>query len=319
MFQTSFKYYKSRNPVPTFEDVFVIGMKHPNLQPVQLNHIDGGHILGLHPTTEWKVYELSTRPGLLVLANPFTCEGQRYWMMRSLVNYPMYPNTTNRSNVNQSSRDTEHSWWEMLRSIPHLTERRKYAKLLRWATLGYQYDWTNKVYDEARKEPFPSELGALVRYVATVLGYDRFSPEAAIVNYYPIGSTLAGHTDHSEDDQNAPLFSFSFGQPAVFLIGGTTRDEEPDAILLRSGDIVIMTGASRQCYHAVPRICTDSELPEEMGRSAERWEKPDSFKEHCTDETWVDAQQYIQYSRININVRQVLRENQLTLQPSRLI
>uniref|UniRef100_A0A182M8L5 Fe2OG dioxygenase domain-containing protein n=1 Tax=Anopheles culicifacies TaxID=139723 RepID=A0A182M8L5_9DIPT len=316
MFQTAFKYYKSRNPPPTFENVLFIGMDNPNLQPVQLNCSDESNFWGLRPPKEWKVYELSTRPGLIMLANPFSCAGQRHWMMRCLVDYPTYPNTTNLSNLNQTNREAGNSWWEMLRSIPNATERRKYAKQLRWATLGYQYDWTNKVYDEARKERFPSELCVLVKYVATALGYDRFSPEAAIVNYYPIGSTLAGHTDHSEDDQLAPLFSFSFGQPAVFLIGGTTRDEQPDAILLRSGDIVVMTGASRQCYHAVPRVCTDAELPKECGNSAERWEETDSLqKQPDTDEILDEVQQYIQYSRININVRQVLKENQHTLQP----
>ncbi|XP_052899796.1 nucleic acid dioxygenase ALKBH1 isoform X2 [Anopheles moucheti] len=312
MFQTSFKYYKSKNPPPTFENVLVIGMDHPNLHP--LRHIDGSNCLGLKPPREWKVYELSTRPGLLLLANPFTCEGQRHWMMRSLVDYPMSPNTTNQSNIAQLNQDVGDSWWETLRSIPDVTERRKFAKQLRWVTLGYQYDWTNKVYDETRKESFPSELASLVRYVATVLRYERYSPEAAIVNYYPIGSTLAGHTDHSEDDQIAPLFSFSFGQPAVFLIGGATREERPDAVLLRSGDIVVMTGASRQCYHAVPRVFTDSELVEEMGHSAKRWNATDSLMVQRIDETWREVEQYIQYSRININVRQVLRENQLTLQ-----
>ncbi|XP_053668464.1 nucleic acid dioxygenase ALKBH1 [Anopheles marshallii] len=317
MFQISFKYYKSRNPPPTFENVIVIGMDHPNLhQSVQLSHIDGSNCLGLKPPKEWKLYHLSTRPGLLLLANPFTCEGQRHWMMRSLVDYPAPPNTTNQSNIAQCATNRG-SWWETLRRIPNVTERQKFAKQLRWVTLGYQYDWTNKVYDEARKESFPSELASLVRYVATVLQYERFSPEAAIVNYYPIGSTLAGHTDHSENDQMAPLFSFSFGQPAVFLIGGTTRDERPDAVLLRSGDIVVMTGASRQCYHAVPRVFTDSELVEEMGHSAERWEATDDERiVQRIDETWHEVQQYIQYSRININVRQVLRENQLTLQPA---
>ncbi|XP_052899795.1 nucleic acid dioxygenase ALKBH1 isoform X1 [Anopheles moucheti] len=315
MFQTSFKYYKSKNPPPTFENVLVIGMDHPNLHESEpLRHIDGSNCLGLKPPREWKVYELSTRPGLLLLANPFTCEGQRHWMMRSLVDYPMSPNTTNQSNIAQLNQDVGDSWWETLRSIPDVTERRKFAKQLRWVTLGYQYDWTNKVYDETRKESFPSELASLVRYVATVLRYERYSPEAAIVNYYPIGSTLAGHTDHSEDDQIAPLFSFSFGQPAVFLIGGATREERPDAVLLRSGDIVVMTGASRQCYHAVPRVFTDSELVEEMGHSAKRWNATDSLMVQRIDETWREVEQYIQYSRININVRQVLRENQLTLQ-----
>ena len=40
------------------------------------------------------------------------------------------------------------------------------------------------------------------------------------------------------------------GNAAIFLIGGRTRDTEPIAILLRSGDVVIMSGPEcRRAYH----------------------------------------------------------------------
>lgn len=57
--------------------------------------------------------------------------------------------------------------------------------------------------------------------------------QAAIVNYYPIGTTLAGHTDHSEINLEAPLFSFSFGQTAIFLLGGKTKEQKPAAMFLK--------------------------------------------------------------------------------------
>ena len=44
------------------------------------------------------------------------------------------------------------------------------------------------------------------------------------------------------------------GQSCVFLLGGRTRETEPTAMLLRSGDVVIMSGEARRCYHGVPRI-----------------------------------------------------------------
>uniref|UniRef100_A0A182PI01 Fe2OG dioxygenase domain-containing protein n=1 Tax=Anopheles epiroticus TaxID=199890 RepID=A0A182PI01_9DIPT len=315
MFQTAFKYYKAKTPPPSFGEVIPIGSNHPKLESVPLPHADAKSFTGLLPPSEWKVYELSGHPGLLVVLNPFTPTAQRYWMVRCLADYPSHPNTTNQIGARQLIEDVGCSWWELLQTIRSPVEQRKFAKSLRWVTLGYQYDWTRKVYDEARREAFPSDLGTMVRYVAAVLGYDRFSPEAAIVNYYPIGATLAGHTDHSEDDQTAPLFSFSFGQPAVFLIGGTSREERPDAILLRSGDIVVMSGASRLCYHAVPRVCTDVELPAVLGTSAARWQGEDAALPR-DDVLWSDVEQYIQYSRININVRQVLKANQQTLQRS---
>jgi len=56
----------------------------------------------------------------------------------------------------------------------------------------------------------PSDLCALSQYVAGAVGYTEYSAEAAIVNFYPPGSTLAGHTDHSEFDRLSPIISFRF-------------------------------------------------------------------------------------------------------------
>ena len=65
-----------------------------------------------------------------------------------------------------------------------------------------------------------------------------------------------GHTDHSEDNLSAPLLSISLGQPAIFLIGGSSLATVPAAILLKSGDILLMERESRLAYHAVPKILT---------------------------------------------------------------
>ena len=51
----------------------------------------------------------------------------------------------------------------------------------------------------------------------------------------------------------------SFGQDAIFLLGGPTKATEPTPILLRSGDICVMSGPARLAYHAVPRILHPSE------------------------------------------------------------
>ena len=42
----------------------------------------------------------------------------------------------------------------------------------------------------------------------------------------------------------------SIGSAAIFLLGGMTRNVEPIPILLRSGDVVIMSGPEcRRAYH----------------------------------------------------------------------
>lgn len=44
----------------------------------------------------------------------------------------------------------------------------------------------------------------------------RFVPEAAIVNYYHLDSTLSGHTDHSEKDLSIPLLSIRLDNIPTF-------------------------------------------------------------------------------------------------------
>lgn len=84
--------------------------------------------------------------------------------------------------------------------------------------------------------------------------------------YAEVKDTLMAHVDRSEVCATSPLVSIScvavlslgshsedlcrLGNAAVFLIGGLTRDTEPTPILLRSGDVVIMSGpACRRAYH----------------------------------------------------------------------
>ena len=106
---------------------------------------------------------------------------------------------------------------------------------------------------------------------------------------------------------------FSLGNAAVFLIGGSTRDEEPIPILLRSGDAVVMAGprcrrayhgrvsfkvslrisiSDAMCFQGVPRILERS-LPGHL--------QPGN--EHSSD--WDVFGRYMQTTRINVNVRQV--------------
>ena len=65
------------------------------------------------------------------------------------------------------------------------------------------------------------------------------------------------------------LSNCSFGQSAVFLIGGETKSVRPSALLLQSGDIVIMSGPSRTVFHGVPKVVSpsaDTLVPETLSR-----------------------------------------------------
>ncbi|XP_058818592.1 nucleic acid dioxygenase ALKBH1 [Topomyia yanbarensis] len=344
MFDQAFKFYKARNPPPSFENVIDLCKHDGNGLDSRLKDISSSiaqnvSFPGIINSSSWRVFELVGRPGLLFISNPFTKRAQRYWIRRSLCDYPQTPNRTNIPNSvfekYSDGHETQFDWWNVAQSIEEPTERNKFLKSLRWTTLGYHYDWTNKVYDDAARAEFPADLASMCHHFAAVLGFQQFHPQAAIVNYYPVGSTLAGHTDHSERNLEAPLFSFSFGQPAVFLIGGPSKDERPDALLLRSGDVIVMTRASRLCYHAVPRVFPDSaELVQQLWAEEQEQQEgqsslggPEVQTIVCssspisTTAVWNDCRStgssqrhhfvdYISNSRININIRQVLNEGE---------
>ncbi len=56
------------------------------------------------------------------------------------------------------------------------------------------------------------DLSLLCGTISRVLGFSDFQAEAAIVNFYHQTSTLSGHTDHSEPNNEAPLISIRYVQ-----------------------------------------------------------------------------------------------------------
>lgn len=161
------------------------------------------------PPKQWKIYEIKGRPGLIFIKNPFTQHGQRYWIARCLRDYPKAPHAVN-LNSKYFNEEVINDWWSYLQNTTKLDSKEK-SRIkygMRWATLGYHHDWDTKIYSEEKRNKFPDDLAALSAYIAEILGYQNYSAEATIVNFYPLGTTLAGHTDHSEKNLEAPLFSF---------------------------------------------------------------------------------------------------------------
>ena len=252
------------------------------------------------------MFEFKDKPGLILIKNPFTSVGQRYWIRKLLKEFTKHPNPNNLLPSRFNSKVIE-DFWESLSNEPDEQQRKLIKKSMRWSTLGYHYDWTNKVYEANYKNEFPQELHKLVSTIADALGFVSYKSEAAIINFYPIGSTLSAHTDHSEFFLDSPLFSISFGQSAIFLIGGLERENETLPILLNSGDVLIMSAESRLCYHAVPRVFNsdchywnsneDSTYCEELAKN--------DVNECLKNEEWQQFEKYLIDSRINVNVRQV--------------
>lgn len=117
--------------------------------------------------------------------------------------------------------------------------------------------------------------------------------------------------------------SFSFGQDALFLLGGLTKATKPVCLSLHSGDVCIMYGDCRLVYHAVPRILPasleslkhrfnfsstsdicENKSPKEIDISSQEVCEVKATSRQGVN--WELFDQYLQCTRINMNVRQVL-------------
>ncbi|KAI3733345.1 hypothetical protein L6452_12788 [Arctium lappa] len=168
---------------------------------------------------------------------------------------------------------------------------------LRWSTLGLQFDWSKRSYNVSLPHnKIPDALCLLAKKMAApaMSVGEEFQPEAAIVNYFGSGDMLGGHLDDMEADWSKPIVSMSLGCKAIFLLGGKSRNDEPLAMFLRSGDIVLMSGEARERFHGVPRVFTDTENAE-IG----------ALEKQFSGENDICYLEYIKTSRININIRQV--------------
>jgi len=127
--------------------------------------------------------------------------------------------------------------------------------------------------------------------------------------------------------------SSSFGQRAIFLIGGETKEIAPIPLILESGDVVVMSGKSRLSYHGVPKVTksitepwlssnSDISNDTDSDATATKKRKLDDDEVNCCCEVcdmcsrfdatfepcvWSDfLEKYISRCRVNLNIRQVL-------------
>ncbi|XP_050548142.1 nucleic acid dioxygenase ALKBH1 isoform X2 [Daktulosphaira vitifoliae] len=286
MFKEKFKYYKNLDYSVNEPDLIDVDKINDERKYLVNHEFDCEFLSGLGLNSnvfEWKCYNFIKKPGLVIIRNPFTKKGEKTWIQRCVASYTRKPNILNIDAHNMLKTDED--WWTTVNKTGDILLKNK----LRWATLGYHHNWNTKIYSESARSEFPSELAELSRTIIKLLNFpDEFVAEAAIINFYHLSSTLCGHTDHSEINISAPLLSISFGLSAIFLIGGSTLDKNAFGILLKTGDIVIMSGESRLSFHGIPKVLpllNDNDLD-------------DSYD-------WKPFKNFIQDTRININVRQV--------------
>jgi alkylated DNA repair protein alkB family protein 1 len=138
------------------------------------------------------------------------------------------------------------------------------------------------------------------------------------------GDTLNGHVDDAERCLAQPLVSLSLGCDAIFLMGTSSKADPPTALLLRSGDALVLSGLARQCYHGLPRILTEPEGPAPLrcrasggsgdrgGSSQEGSSRSGDGSDSCSgskddapewDDPLLPFARHMQRCRINISIR----------------
>ncbi|KAM7255617.1 hypothetical protein ACFE04_008515 [Oxalis oulophora] len=246
------------------------------------------------------VFCLDNRPGFYFIPQALSLEEQCLWIRESLRSFPQPPNRTNHNAIYGPITDllTSANQAKIFHHDGKSVSASLLLRKLRWATLGLQFDWSKRNYDVSiAHNEIPDALDKLAKRMAApaMPTGEEFKPQAAIVNYFGLGDSLGGHLDDMEIDWSKPIVSMSLGCKAIFLLGGKSKEVSPLAMFLRSGDVVLMAGQARECFHGVPRIFTDKGNVEIAPLEL-------LFSQQPEDECFLE---YIQTSRININIRQV--------------
>ena len=100
----------------------------------------------------------------------------------------------------------------------------------------------------------PSVLRDLAQRAATAAGYDRFTPDACLINRYEPGASMGLHQDRNERDFAEPIVSVSLGVAATFLFGGDRRGDRAGRFRLAHGDVIVWGGRSRLNFHGIAKL-----------------------------------------------------------------
>ena len=187
------------------------------LDSSQLTDLNGPSVIRQGNTFQFKDF-----PGLLLLKNHLDLTVQKQLVKYALQDWSKAPNLSNldahyylpkqgiwNAFVEDPKQMIEHRVYQdnsaqrydeelvidpptdaMLKKKP--VEIQSIMNRLRWVTLGYQYNWTEKVYFFDRSPPFPplanDLMKEIVKTVEPLTGYSSvdWKSEAGIVNFYHV-------------------------------------------------------------------------------------------------------------------------------------
>jgi DNA alkylation damage repair protein AlkB len=126
-----------------------------------------------------------------------------------------------------------------------------------WNGMTYRYEERRSDFDDLAVPSLPARFEAIARAAAQDAGF-AMQPDLCIVNYYTEVARMGVHQDKDERAETIaagiPIVSVSLGDAARFVVGGLSRKDPVNPLMLRSGDVLVMGGPSRLRYHGVTRI-----------------------------------------------------------------
>ncbi len=141
---------------------------------------------------------------------------------------------------------------EMPRTGKPMSVRMTNCGSLGWVTDrtgGYRY----QAHHPATGRPWPPIPASLLSLWEEVSAYAH-EPQACLVNFYDENAKMGLHQDRDEEALDAPVVSVSLGDACLFRVGETVRGGRTTSFRLHSGDVVVLGGLGRLCFHGVDRI-----------------------------------------------------------------
>ena len=130
------------------------------------------------------------------------------------------------------------------------------VKMSNCGALGWVSDETGYRYQPNHPEtrrPWPP-MPRLLMSAWAELAPHAPPPEACLINFYDADARMGLHQDRDERELSAPVVSLSLGDPALFRIGGLTRNAPTRSLRIESGDALTFGGPARLMFHGVDRI-----------------------------------------------------------------
>ena len=118
---------------------------------------------------------------------------------------------------------------------------------------GYRY----QAHHPKTGKAWPNIPETLLNIWRETSGVD-YMPEACLINFYDQSAKMGLHQDNDEANLEAPVVSISLGDTCLFRVGQTTRGGPTKSFKLHSGDIVVLSGPSRLCFHGVDKLYPDT-------------------------------------------------------------